>query len=153
VEVSEVPYPPTTAAPGSSYQIVLWPNTAFLVLLAVLALFLGMFFYLRMQTASKRALQGFIEATSVDIVFILGSILLILYLYARYPSGNFYAYWITQVILNGVWLTFAIPIVTVGNSVHHTTRGALEWRGSSIALALVLFPVILYILIHYPSVL
>ncbi len=147
-----MPYPPdnsTTAA--TNYQIVLFPNTAFIILLAVLGLFLAMFFYLRMQTASKRALQGFIEATSVDIIFILGSILLVLYLALRYPSGNFYAYWVTQVILNGVWLTFAIPIVTVGNSVHHTTRGALEWRGSSIGVAIALFPIILYLLIHYPS--
>jgi hypothetical protein len=129
---------------AASYQIDL--NTpAFGIIIAVLALFFLMFFYLKLSTTSKRALAGFVEATEVDVAFLGSSVILLLYLAANYPSGNHVAWAISQVVLQGYWLTLAIPIVTVGNTVHGKTRGALAWRDSSIVLALILFAVLFFI--------
>jgi len=138
-----MPYPPSS---GSSAGYVISLDTvSFFILLAVLALFFAILIAIRARTSSKRALEGFIEATSVDIVFLAFSVLLVVYLAARYPSGNHLAYATAEVVLNGEWLTFAIPIVTVGNTVHVKTRGSVAWRGSSIAVAGLLFLVFLYL--------
>jgi hypothetical protein len=134
----------STGASSSSYQIQL-DTPAFGIILAVLALFFLMFFYLKLSTTSKRALAGFIEATEVDVAFLGASVILLLYLAANYPSGNHIAWAISQVILQGYWLALAIPIVTVGNTVHGKTRGALAWRDSSIVLALILFAVLFFL--------
>ncbi|MCL4325104.1 MAG: hypothetical protein M1144_06570 [Candidatus Thermoplasmatota archaeon] len=139
-----MPYPPSSTSTGSSTAIVLYPDPAFILLCSVLALFVGMYVYMRMQTKSQRALAGFMEATSVDIVFLLVSVVLVVYLFYRFPTGNLVAASIAKVILDGYWLTFAIPIVTVGNSIHHSTRGALAWRDSSIGLSCLLFFVFFY---------
>jgi hypothetical protein len=137
-------YHPNSAQAASSYQIQL-ATPAFYILIAVLALFFLMYFYLKLSTSSKRALAGFIEATEVDVAFLGSSVILLLYLAANYPSGNHVAWAMSQVILQGYWLALAIPIVTVGNTVHGKTRGSLPWRGPSVALALIVFVVLLYI--------
>jgi phosphatidylglycerophosphate synthase len=133
---------------SSNYSINLlspssWP--AFALIIAVLLLFFVMYFYIRWRTSSKRALEGFIEATEIDVAFLGISIVALLYLAANYPSGNHVAWAVSQVILRGYWLAFAIPIVTVGNTIHGRTRGTLPWRGPSIAIAVALFAVIYYL--------
>lgn len=132
-----MPYP-TTGSGGADHAIQL--NTpAFWVLVGVLALFVVMFLVLRAKTRSRRALEGFFEATEVDMAFLLSCVLLLVYLAFRFPTGNAMAYAVAQVILQGYWLTFAIPIVTVGSSVHANSRGAVNWRVPSVAVAGVLF--------------
>lgn len=133
------------AQPGAPTTYVINLATLdFALLLAALGLLIAMFFYLRMKTESRKALAGFIEATGVDIAFLAASVFIVIYLYFRFPSGNHLAWAVAQVILQGYWLTFAIPIVTVGNSVHVKTRGMVAWRGSSIGVALLLFLIFLY---------
>ncbi len=145
-----MPLPPSNGAGPPQYAIQL-DTPAFYILIAVLILFLLVLFALRARTASKRALDGFVEATGVDIAFIAFSILLVVYLALRFPDGNREAWTVAEVILGGYWLTFAIPIVTIGNTVHQKTRGAVAWRGSSIGVALVLFVVIFSLYWAYPS--
>ena len=132
------------APPGADFRIDLWSNPAFYLLLGVLGLFLVMYLLLRRDTRSRRALEGFLEATQVDMTFLGGSVVLLVYLALEYPTGSRIAWSITNVVLAGYWLTFAIPIVTVGSSVHSATNGRASWLVPSILVAAGLFVVLFW---------
>lgn len=142
-----MPYPTGGGGGTSGYPISL-DTISFYVLLGVLALFVAMYLALRANTRSRRALQGFREAIFVDAAFLLFSVLLVLYLAVAYPSGNHVAWAVSQVVLNGLWLTFAIPVVTVGFSVHSHTRGEVAWMVPSILFAAGLFVVLYFWVFH-----
>ena len=137
-----MPYPNGGGTPAD-YAIVL-ATPAFYLILAVLGLFLAMYIALRRNTRSKRALEGLIEATQVDFIFLVLSVALLVVLFFYYPRGNHTAYALSQVVLNGYWLTFAIPVVTVGSSVHSKTRGQVSWLAPSILVAAGLFLLIFW---------
>jgi hypothetical protein len=131
--VASSPYPIELASPN------------FYLLVGVLGLFLVMFFLLRSRTRSRRALEAYLEATGISLIFLVGSVLALLYMAYRYPSGNHSAYAVSQVILQGYWLTIAIPVVTVGSSVHSKTRGATPWLWPSLGVAALLFLILYYV--------
>ncbi len=114
-------------------------TTTFFLLVAGLALLLALFFLLRAHTSSRRAVAGFLEATAVDIAFLVFGLFLVLFLVEAYPTGNRLAWALAQVVLTGYWLTFSIPVVTVGLSVHSRTGGRVRWGGPSLLFALMLF--------------
>ncbi len=134
---------PALAGSGSSYVIDL--DTANFALLVVgLVLFIGMFVLLLSRTKSRRALRGFIDATGVSLAFLVFSLVTLLYLEDHYPSGNRAAWALAQVILQGYWLALAIPIVSVGSSVHSATRGTAAWLYPSVLVSAGLFLVLFY---------
>jgi uncharacterized membrane protein YfhO len=141
-----MPYP-TGSGATVGYAISL-DSISFYVLLGVLALFVAMYLALRANTRSRRALQGFREAIFVDAAFLVFSVLLVVYLSVAYPNGNHIAYAVSQVVLNGLWLTFAIPVVTVGFSVHSHTRGEVAWMVPSLLFAAGLFVLIYFWIFH-----
>lgn len=119
-------------------------NANFFILLAGLGLFVGMYLALRAHTNSKRAFEGFREAVNVAVIFLVFAILFQVYLYLVYPSGSRVAWSVSQVLLEGVWLTFSVPVVTVGFTVHSRTRGKVAWAIPSLLFAVGLFVVLYY---------
>ncbi len=133
----EVAWPyEASAAPGFVINL---DTTSFLLTVAGLALLIGLLFLLRSYTRSRRALSGFLEATAIDIAFLAFALVMVLFLFFEYPSGNRDAWALAQVVLTGYWLTFSIPVVTVGFSVHSRTRGSVAWKLPSLLFALGLF--------------
>ncbi len=129
---------PPLPGPGA-YALTLY-TPAFYVLTAVMALFILMLAYLlRSHPRAQRALDGYLEAASVDIVFLAFSLALVLGLAWHDPYGNRTAFALYSVILRGYWLALAIPVVTVGSSVHNRSRGSIPWLGPSVAIAAILF--------------
>jgi hypothetical protein len=142
-----MPYPTGGGNTDIGYPITM-DSLSFFVLLGVLALFVAMYVALRANTRSRKALEGFHEAIIVDAVFLLVSVAIVAYLAIDYPHGNHIAYALSQVILGGIWLTFAIPVVTVGFSVHSRTRGEVAWMVPSILFAVGLFVLLYYYTFH-----
>ncbi|MDE1822316.1 MAG: hypothetical protein KGJ23_15530 [Euryarchaeota archaeon] len=136
---------------GTGYSIDLNGSLSFLVLLATLALFVAMYLALRANTRSRKALEGFREAVFVDSAFLCFSVVLVIYLAWKYPTGDHVAWALSQVVLGGLWLTFAIPVVTVGFSVHSRTRGQVAWIVPSILVAAGLFVVIYWWTYNYAA--
>jgi hypothetical protein len=116
---------------------------AFYILVGLLALFGGMLYLLSARPAGhRRALQGYLEAAGIDLVFLVFSFLLVVALAVHDPSGNRTSRALFDVVLGGIWLTFAIPIVTVGSSVHHRSHGGVPWLIPSVLVAVGLFGVV-----------
>lgn len=149
---SAMPYPSQPTPVGANYPIELYGNPSFIILLAVLALFVAMYIALRANTRSRRALEGFRESVFVDAAFLTFSVVLVVYLAWKYPSGNHVAYALSQVVLGGLWLTFAIPVVTVGFSVHSKTRGQVAWIVPSMLVAAGIFVVVYWLTYNFGSV-
>lgn len=134
-----MPWPP---APGPGSHLLALNTPPFFVLLALLGLFVGMLLLLRQShPKARRALDGHLEASAVDIGFLAFALVLVLGLAFLYPRGNLTAYALYEVVLRGYWLAFAIPIVTVGSSVHSRSHGAIPWLWPSVGVAALLFGV------------
>lgn len=113
---------------------------AFFLLVGLLVLFVAMYWMLRRRhPRGRRGVEGFLEAAGVDLAFLAFAVGLVLVLAVTAPSGNRTAFALYRVVITGYWLTFAIPIVTVGSSVHSSTRGGIPWRIPSILVAILLF--------------
>jgi hypothetical protein len=125
-----------SSAPGFVINL---DTPSFLLTVAGLALLIGLLLLLRSNTRSRRALAGYLEATAIDIAFLAFALVLVLVLFLDYPSGNRDAWALAQVVLTGYWLTFSIPVVTVGFSVHSRTRGSVAWKVPSLLFAGALF--------------
>lgn len=147
-----MPYPTGGGGSSANFPITLYGSISFYILLGVLGLFVAMYLALRANTRSRRALEGFREAIFVDATFLVFSVLLVVYLAWAYPTGNRVAYATSQVVLDGIWLTFAIPVVTVGFSVHSHTRGEVAWMVPSILFAAGLFVVLYFYLYTFGGV-
>lgn len=128
--------------PGSGRFLLALNTPPFFVLLALLALFVGMLLLLRQShPKARRALEGYLEASAIDIAFLAFALILVLALAFVDPRGNVTSYALYEVVLRGYWLAFAIPIVTVGSSVHSRSRGAIPWLWPSIGVASLLFAI------------
>jgi hypothetical protein len=129
---------PSGPGPGP-YPLPL-ATASFYLLIAVLAIFVGMLWLLRSQhPRTRRGLEGFLEAAGVSLAFLVLGVALVVGLATKDPHGNRTAVALYEVVLGGFWLTFAIPVVTVGSSVHHRSRGGIPWLVPSILVAGALF--------------
>jgi len=124
------PYPLSLAVPS------------FYVLVGLLFIFVLMLWVLqRTYPGRGRGLEGYLEAAGVDIAFLGFAVALAVALAWKDPLGNRTAHALYQVAIEGYWLTFAIPIVTVGSSVQSRSRGGIPWRIPAIVVAVILFGV------------
>ena len=140
---------PPTPGPGP-YHLTL-DTPPFFVLLTILAMFVVMLWLLRRShPRAERALEGYLEAASVDLAFLAFSILLVVALVFYDPWANRTALALYDVILKGYWLAFSIPIVTVGSSVHSRSRGSIPWLAPSLGVAGLLF--LLFFAIYFTGV-
>ncbi|MCI4355397.1 MAG: hypothetical protein L3K06_08555 [Thermoplasmata archaeon] len=128
------------SAPGPGPYDLTLSTPSFYILVAVLVIFVGMLWLLRQQhPRGRRAVEGFLEAAGVDIAFLVLSLALVVAIVAKDPHGNRTSVALYEVVLGGFWLTFAIPVVTVGSAVHHRSRGGTAWLLPSILVAALLF--------------
>ena len=126
--------------PGPGSYVLTLDTLPFFILVALLALLGLMLWALReLYPGRKRGLEGFLEAAGIDLAFLVASVLLLVALVAYDPHGNRTAWALYRVVLGGYWLTFSIPIVTVGSSVHSRSRGGIPWLAPSIVAAAALF--------------
>jgi glycerol uptake facilitator-like aquaporin len=132
-----VGWPPS---PGSGPYPLPLNTPGFYVLVLLLAAFVGMLWVLQhYYPARKRALQGFFEAAGIDLAFLVLGVLVVVGVAAHDPSGNRTSRALYDVVLSGYWLTFSIPVVTVGSSVEARSRGSAAWMIPSLAACGVLF--------------
>lgn len=132
-----VPLPP---APGSGPYALSLNIPAFYILLGVLGLFgLLLAILWGQHRGRKRAFEGFTEAAWVDLVFVGAALLVAVSFANAYPMANRTAWALFTTVLGGYWLSFAIPIVTVGSSIHSRTRGGIPWLVPSVLAAVVMF--------------
>ena len=130
-------WPPS---PGSGPYSLALAVPGFYVLVLTLGLFIVMLWVLqRRYPRRKRALEGFFEAAGVDLAFLVLSVILVVSLSLHDPSGNRTSRALYEVVLSGYWLTFSIPVVTVGSSVEGRTRGSAAWLLPSVIACGVLF--------------
>ena len=135
--MSPVPLPP---APGPGRFDLTIVTPAFFVLSALLVVFVAFFLLLRRtHPKAQRALEGYLEAAGIDLGFLLFGLVLVLALVAHDPHGNRTSEALFEVILGGYWLSFSIPIVTVGSSIHARSKGAIPWRIPSVLVTALLF--------------
>lgn len=121
-------YPLSLATPG------------FYLLLLLLATFLGMLWLLyRYYPGRKRGVEGFFEAAYVDLSFLVFGFALVVTLALADSPGNRTALALYRVVIDGYWFTFSIPIVTVGLSIHHRSRGGIPWLYPAVLVASLLF--------------
>lgn len=126
--------------PGAGSNVLTLDTPPFFVLLGLITLLVMMLIVLRLvHPKSRRAVEAYLEATEVDLVFLVLSVALVVGLVIQFPQANLSAYALYRVILDGYWLAFSIPIVTVGSSVHTRSKGGVPWLLPSIAVAVVLF--------------
>ena len=114
---------------------------AFYVLVLLLGSFIAMLWVLQDRYPHrKRALEGFFEAAGVDLAFLVASVVLVLAVSLHDPSGgNRTSRALYLVVLSGYWLTFSIPVVTVGSSVEGRSRGSAAWLVPSVIVCGILF--------------
>lgn len=128
------------AWPGPGRYPLPLETWGFAILLSVLGLLILMYLVLRFRhPQGRRWVEGYMSAAGVDLAFLLAGVLMVVWLHLKDPLGNRSALAIYRTILDGYWLTFAIPIVTVGSSVHSSTRGGVPWRIPSIVVAAAIF--------------
>ena len=87
----------------------------------------------------KRGLEGYLDAAGVSLGFLVVAVSLVVALAYHDPSGNRTSFALYTTVLSGYWLAFAIPVVTVGSSVHARSRGAIPWLAPSVAIAAAMF--------------
>lgn len=127
--------------PGS-YSLSLASPSVY-VLFGTLAAFVLMFFLLRAaHPGRKRGLEGYLEAAGVSLAILVLSVVLVIALAVKDPSGNRTSYALFEAIVTGYWLAVAIPVVTVGSSVQARSRGGIRWFVPSIAGVSLLFAAI-----------
>ena len=128
---------PSGPGPGP-YNLTL-ATPAFYLLVGVLVVFVGMLWLLlQKHPRGRRGLEGFLEAAGVDLAFLTLGVVLVVALATRDPHGNRTARALYEVVLGGFWLSFSIPVVTVGSAVHHRSRGGIAWKIPSILAAALL---------------
>jgi hypothetical protein len=132
--------PPLPAWPGpGSYPLPL-ATWGFGILVGVLVLLVVMYLALRLlHPAGRRWVQGYLDAAGVTLGFLLVAVVLVAAVYLGDPQGNRSSLAIYETVLQGYWLALAVPIVTVGSSVHSRTRGGVPWRIPSVVAAVVIF--------------
>jgi len=128
------------ATPGNGPYPVSLDVGAVYVLIALLALFVVLLWWVHQQyPRRKRVLEGFFEAAGIDLGFLAFAVVLVVALALHDPSGNRTSAALYHVVVSGYWLTFAIPVVTVGSSVESRSRGAAAWMIPSLVACAVLF--------------
>jgi glycerol uptake facilitator-like aquaporin len=136
-----VGWPPS---PGSGPYPLPLNVPAFYGLVLLLGAFVAMLWALQhYYPQRKRALRGFFDAAGVDLAFLVLGVLVVVGVAVHDPSGNRTSRALYDVVLSGYWLTFSIPLVTVGSSVEARSRGSAAWMIPSVlacgALFLLLF--------------
>ena len=128
------------ASPGPGPYVLSLGNPGFYLLATGLAVFVGMLLALAYRyPRRKRGFEGFVEAAGIDLAFLLFGVLLVVGLALHDPEGNRTALALYRVVLSGYWLAVAIPVVTVGSTVHARTRGGIPWLYPSLGLAVLWF--------------
>jgi hypothetical protein len=128
------------ASPGNGPYPVALSVPAFYVLVALLGLFVALLWWVHQQyPRRKRILEGFFEAAGVDLVFLAFAVVLVVALALHDPSGNRTSAALYHVVVSGYWLTFSIPVVTIGSSVESRSRGSASWMIPSVIACAVLF--------------
>lgn len=128
------------APPGPGSISLDLADSSFYVLLGTLVAFVLMWFVLRAAYPNrKRGLEGYLEAAGVSLVFLAGSVALVIYLALSDPHANRTSFALFETVLSGYWLAVSLPVVTVGSSVQARSRGAIRWFWPSMAASAVLF--------------
>jgi glycerol uptake facilitator-like aquaporin len=128
------------ASPGSGPYPLPLNVPAFYVLVLLLGAFVAMLWVLHhYYPYRKRALQGFFDAAGIDLAFLVLGVVVVVGVAAHDPSGNRTSRALYDVVLSGYWLTFSIPLVTVGSSVEARSRGSAAWMIPSVLACGVLF--------------
>ncbi len=126
--------------PGPGRYALPLDTPGFFLLLLLLATFGLMLVLLHQQRrARRRGLEGYFEAASIDLAFLLSGLGLVVALALVDPFGNRTARGLYDVVIGGYWFTFSIPIVTVGASIHKRSRGGIPWLVPSVTVAAGLF--------------
>jgi hypothetical protein len=133
-------------APGPGPYVLSLNVPAFYILLGLLGLFgllLGILWARhRQHRKRKQAIEGYTEAIWVDLVFVVAALLIAISFASVDPLGNRTSWAVFSTVLGGYWLTFAIPLVTVGSSIHSRTGGRIPWLFPSALAAAAMFVVI-----------
>ncbi len=128
------------AAPGPGAASLSLSTPSFYILVATLGLFVVMLVVLRTHYPNrKRGFEGYVDAAGVSLAFLVFSVALVVVLAVDYPTGNGTSWALFETVINGYWLAFAIPIVTVGSSVQARSRGAIRWMIPSVGVAVLMF--------------
>lgn len=128
------------ASPGPGPYSLSLNVPAFYVLVLLLGSFIVMLWVIHQKYPyRKRALEGFFEAAGVDLAFLVVAVLLVAALSIHDPSGNRTSRALYLTVLSGYWLTFSIPVVTVGSSVEGRSRGTAAWMIPSVIVCVALF--------------
>lgn len=115
-------------------------DPGFFLLLLLLGTFATILVLLyRLYPGRQRALDGFFEAASIDLGFLIFGLALLLLLSGVDGHGNRTDLALYQVIVKGYWFTFSIPVVTVGTSVQDRSRGTVRWKLPSLLASGALF--------------
>jgi hypothetical protein len=126
--------------PGPGRYALPLATPGFYLLLALLGTFGLMLLLLRHQhPRHRRGVEGYLEAASIDLGFLLSGLVLVVALATVDPYGNQTSRALYDVVLGGYWFSFSIPVVTVGASIHRRTRGGVPWLIPSVAAAVALF--------------
>ena len=139
------------AAPGpGSFDLPL-ATPSFYVLVGLLFVFVAMLWALRrMYPGRKRGLEGYFEAAGIDLAFLIVGVSVVAALAIHDPHGNRTSFALYRVVLGGLWLTFAIPVVTVGSSVQSRSRGKIPWLVPAVIVAVAMFGVLFAYYFAYP---
>jgi len=130
-------WPPS---PGAGPYVLSLDVPAFFVLVGLLGLFVVILWWVHQQYQyRKRILEGFFEAAGIDLAFLAFGVVLVVGIATHDPSGNRTSAALYHVILSGYWLTFSIPVVTIGSSVESRSRGSAAWLIPSLVVCGVLF--------------
>ncbi len=128
------------APPGSGSLPLNLDTPAFFALIGTLVLFVAMLLVLRTYYPNrKRGFEGYLDAAGVSLAFLVFSVALVVVLAVDYPYGNRTAWAFFETVLEGYWLAFAIPVVTVGSSIQARSRGAIRWLLPSVGIAVLMF--------------
>ncbi|MCI4370617.1 MAG: hypothetical protein L3J81_04725, partial [Thermoplasmata archaeon] len=127
------------ASPGTGPYPVALGVPAFYVLVSLLGLFVVLLWWVhRTYPRRKRILEGFFEAAGIDLIFLAFAVVLVVALAVHDPSGNRTSAALYHVVVSGYWLTFSIPVVTIGSSVESRSRGTAAWMLPSLVACAVL---------------
>ncbi|HTT26587.1 MAG TPA: hypothetical protein VMH90_06490 [Thermoplasmata archaeon] len=126
--------------PGPGHYALHLNAPGFYLLLLLLLTFAGILFLLhRNYPGRRRAVEGFFDAAAIDMAFLLAGLALVLALVVLDPRANRTSLALYNVVIDGYWFTFSIPIVTVGTSVEDRSRGSIAWKLPSLAASGALF--------------
>ena len=126
--------------PGHGRFALTLNTPGFAILLLLLGTFAVILFLLhRIYPGRQRALDGYFEAASIDLAFLLFGFVLVVALVVSNAHGNRTSVALYRVIIEGYWYTFSIPVVTVATSVEDRSRGSVRWKLPSLLASGLLF--------------